>query len=253
MRNKILSLAVMMLLSVTTSVAQTSNLFTWQNGTVLAGPNTFRPYLFDQPTDERQAHLQSRAKVLHIIPVQCQSGQYKCNVQILGTQGIDETDSHIFYQIQLRNQYNNNLIFKRFGAHLPFTTTKSLSQDYEDTNYFRKVNLDNVSYALFFTGMTPTLDDDLGELLIVVVSRNVATVVYDGPAAAFIPGLFTSSSVSLSIVTDGSGLKDESGLLNITPKTVGNREKFLIYKSGNVLKVTRWTTGDAPEVPLPRD
>jgi hypothetical protein len=94
-----------------------------------------------------------------------------------------------------------------------------------------------------------TLDDDLGELLIVVVSRNVATVVYDGPAAAFRPGLFTSSYVSLSIVTDGSGLKDESGLLNITPQTVGNREKFLIYKSGNVLKITRWTTGNGPSVP----
>ncbi len=255
MRNKMLLLVVIMLLSVTTSVAQTSyDLFTWQNGTVKAGSFLYRQYEPSQPTTERQAHLESREIVLHTIPVQCESGQYKCNVQILGTQGIDESDSHIFYQIQLRDQYNNNLIFKRFGAYCPFTTTKSLSQDYGDLNYFRKVDLDNVSYALFFTGMTPTLDDDFGELLIVVVSRNVATIVYDGPAAAYKPAVFTPSFVSLYIVTEGDGLRNpETGLYNLTPQTVKHHRKSVIYKFNNILKISEWTIGNGPTITLPLD
>lgn len=168
-------------------------------------------------------------------------GQYECNVQILGTQGIDEDDSHIFYQFQLRDQYNNNLIFNRFGAHLPFTTTRSLSKDYDDTNYFRKVDLDNVSYALFFTGMTPSLDDDLPEMVIVVVSKNVATLVFDGPAAAIDPTTFGSSYFSMNFITDGTGLRDpETGLFNISSETVGMRPKYAMIKSGNVLSISNY-------------
>lgn len=241
MRKIILSIAAILLLSVTTSVAQTTNLFTWQNGNVVAGSSSFTPYRYYQPTDEREAHLQSRAKVLHTIPVQCISGQYKCKVQILGTQGVDEDDSHLFYQFQLRDQYNNNLIFKRFGTHLPFTTTWSLSKNYEDTNYFRKVDLDNVSYALFFTGMTPSLDDDLPEMVIVVVSRNVATLVYDGPAAAIDPTTFGSSYFAMNFITDGTGLRDpETGLFNISSGTIGTRPKYAMIKSGNVLSITSY-------------
>ena len=118
---------------------------------------------------------------------------------------------------------------------------QNLSKNYEDTNYFRKVDLDNVSYALFFTGMTPSLDDDLPEMVIVVVSRNVATLVYDGPAAAIDPTTFGSSYFAMNFITDGTGLRDpETGLFNISSGTIGTRPKYAMIKSGNVLSITSY-------------
>lgn len=249
MKTIFFSLVFMTLSFVTTCVAQTMDLFTWQNGTVIPSSSSFIKY-DHQPSAARLAEMQSKAKLLHSIPVQCQSGQYKCNVQILGTQGIDEDESHCYYQFELRDQYQNTLLFTRRGSYLPLTTTRALSKNYGDLNYFRKIDLDNDTYALIFCGWITGYDDELGEMIIVIVSKNVATLVYDGPAAAITPADFNSGSFSMDIVTDGTDLFDsETGLLNITPQTVGNRTKYRIYKSGNILKVTSWTTGNGPVLP----
>ena len=245
MRKVLLLSQIMMFWCAITCVAQ-QNLFTWVDGNVVANSN----YIVynQQPTGSRFAHILSKTKVLHTLPVSSANNEYECDILIVGTQGIEEDGSHCYNQFDIKSK-SGSLIFRRRGIG-PLTRTFHLSCDYNDVNYFRKIDLNNDSYALFFTGWCSGIDDDLGEMVIVVVSKNVATLVYDGPAAAITPTNFNSSSFTMDFVTDGTGLKDiETGLLDITPEKLVGKTKYRLYKDGDVLKIVSWITGNGPALP----
>lgn len=247
MKKRFFSLFVIALLCVTTCIAE-QNLFTWENGSVIAR-NQYIIYN-TQLSSSMLLSIENSKKLLHTFSISSNNNQYQCNVQIVGTQGEDEDGSLCYNQFEIRNIYNNNgLIFKKRGTGLPLTTTRWLSCDDGDNNYFRKIDLDNDSYALIFAGWLSGWEERLGEMIIVVVSKNYATLVYDGPAKAIIPTDFDSDSFSMDFITDGTGLIDpETGLLDITPAKLAERTKYRLYKDGNVLKIASWVSGNGPNI-----
>lgn len=242
MKKRFFSLFVIALLCVTTCIAQ-QNLFSWQDGSVIACNDYI---IYDtQPFPGRSAES---AKLLHTFSVSSKNNQYLCYVKIVGTKGIDEDIPGDYYQFELRD-HNNRLFYGRRGTYGLYSTIW-LSSDNAYDNYFKKIDLDNNSYALIFAGDYLNLDDILGEMIIVVVSKNVATLVYDGPATAITPTDFDSDSFSMDFVTDGTDLTDpETGLLDITPSKLAGRTKYRIYKDGNVLKIANWMSGNGPTLP----
>jgi hypothetical protein len=229
-----------------TCVAQ-QNLFTWVDGNVVANSN-YIVYEEPQLSSSMISLIERTSQTLHTYPVSSINNEYECDVNIV-TNNIEDDDPYCYEQFDIKSK-SGTLIYRKRGIGLPLTQTVWLSRDYNDNNYFRKIDLNNDSYALFFTGWCYGIDDDLGEMVIVVVSKNVATLVYDGPAAAITPTNFNSSSFTMDFVTDGTGLKDiETGLLDITPEKLVGKTKYRLYKDGDVLKIVSWITGNSPALP----
>ena len=245
MRKVLLLSQIMMFWCAITCVAQ-QNLFTWVDGNVVANSN-YIVYEERQLSPSMISGIAKTSHTLHSYQVSSLNNEYECDVNIV-TNNIEDDDPYCYEQFDIKSK-SGSLIFRRRGIG-PLTKTFHLSCDYNDVNYFRKIDLNNDSYALFFTGWCSGIDDDLGEMVIVVVSKNVATLVYDGPAAAITPTNFNSSSFTMDFVTDGTGLKDiETGLLDITPEKLVGKTKYRLYKDGDVLKIVSWITGNGPALP----
>ena len=245
MRKVLLLSQIMMFWCAITCVAQ-QNLFTWVDGNVVANSN-YIVYEEPQLSPSMISGIAKTSHTLHSYQVSSLNNEYECDVNIV-TNNIEDDDPYCYEQFDIKSK-SGSLIFRRRGIG-PLTKTFHLSCDYNDVNYFRKIDLNNDSYALFFTGWCSGIDDDLGEMVIVVVSKNVATLVYDGPAAAITPTNFNSSSFTMDFVTDGTGLKDfETGLLDITPEKLVGKTKYRLYKDGDVLKIVSWITGNGPALP----
>ena len=245
MRKVLLLSQIMMFWCAITCVAQ-QNLFTWVDGNVVADSN-YIVYEERQLSPSMISGIAKTSRTLHSYQVSSLNNEYECDVNIV-TNNIEDDDPYCYEQFDIKSK-SGSLIFRRRGIG-PLTKTFHLSRDYNDVNYFRKIDLNNDSYALFFTGWCYGIDDDLGEMVIVVVSKNVATLVYDGPAAAITPTNFNSSSFTMDFVTDGTGLKDiETGLLDITPEKLVGKTKYRLYKDGDVLKIVSWITGNGPALP----
>lgn len=245
MRKVLLLSQIMMFWCAITCVAQ-QNLFTWVDGNVVANSN-YIVYEERQLSPSMISGIAKTSHTLHSYQVSSLNNEYECDVNIV-TNHVESNDPDCYNQFDIKSK-SGSLIFRRRGIG-PLTKTFHLSCDYNDVNYFRKIDLNNDSYALFFTGWCSGIDDDLGEMVIVVVSKNVATLVYDGPAAAITPTNFNSSSFTMDFVTDGTGLKDiETGLLDITPEKLVGKTKYRLYKDGDVLKIVSWITGNGPALP----
>ena len=182
----------------------------------------------------------------HTYSVSSSNQIYNCNIQIKGT---SNTEKHNCYDLFTITNSNGSILYRRYGE--PLTTTRWLSGDENDNHYFRKIPLDNDSYALIFAGWWFVTQSNVpGEMIIVVISKNVVTLVYDGPAVAVSSTDFDSNNFYMDFITDATGLADpETGLLDITPAKLAGRTKYRIYKDGNVLKIASWTTGNGPSVP----
>lgn len=242
---KSLFIFFMAFLCVINCVAQ-QNLFSLQNGNVVAN-NEYIIYDEPQLSQGMMTLIENTSRTLHTFSVSSTNNEYECDVRIVSNQ--EEDESHCYSQFEIRTK-SGSLIYKRRGKGLPLTTTRWLSRESPDNHYFRKIDLDNDSYALVFAGWLLGWAELLGEMIIIVVNKNVATLVYDGPAMAITSTNFNSNSFSMDFVTDGVGLTDpETGLLDITPAKLLGRMKYRIYKEGNVLKIASWTIGDGPAVP----
>lgn len=241
MKNNLLTLVVVSFICTTSSFAQQS-LFTWDKENVVADDVfiSFNRSLSYSWINERLHD----APLLHSIPVSCNNNQYDCIVQLYGTKGINNYSSFLFFEII--NQRDDKLIYRRFG-YFDLSTTHALSRIDGDTNYFRKVDLDDVSYALFFSSFDIEWDETVGEMIIVVVSKNVATLVFDGPAAVISPADFDSEEFSMDYITDGTDMiNPETGLPDFSPDKLAGKTKYRLYKDGNVLRIVSWVDGDGP-------
>ncbi|MBR4302897.1 MAG: hypothetical protein IKT80_04965, partial [Bacteroidaceae bacterium] len=116
-----------------------------------------------------------------------------------------------------------------------------LSGDDNDTNYFRKIDLNEDCFALIFAGWYHYYDDNPGEMIIIIVNRNVATLVYDGNAVAISPTNFDSNCFSMDFVKDAENIRNqETGEMEITPAKLAGRTKYTLYKEGDMLKIREW-------------
>lgn len=241
MKKKLYLLFLLMSVSIPSCFAQQTNgtnLFEWSNGNVI--PKLSYIEEDDQPSENELSSVGYTPNLYHSYLVRSSNNIYTCHVQIMGQQGVNESDDHCYEQFTIVDS-NGSRIFRRFGECGPLTTTQWLSSDYNDNNYFRKIPLDGNSYALIFAGWFFGYDDLLGEMIIIVVSKNVVTLVYDGRAAAVSPTDFDSNNFSMDFVKDGTGLTDpNTGLLEITPAKLVGRTKYRLYKDGNMLKIVQW-------------
>lgn len=214
--------------------ATDSDLFEWSDGKVIPNSTFIDPELNDNGNWLDGVELMT----WHTIPVNSANGKYKCNVLIESQS--KEDGNHAFERLVIVDSQGTEIISltREF-----LTTTEYLDPVVGATeNYFEKVDLDDDSYALFLTGWFWTYDTSHpGELIVVVVSKNVATLVYDGLAVAISPTDFDSDDFKMEYVKNASGLVDnETELLKITPKGLAYHVKHRMYKEGNILKITSW-------------
>ncbi len=234
-----LSLLAMLCLSMSSCYAQQviseTNLFEWANGNIV--PKSIFIELDDQPSENSLESVGYTPNTYHSFSISSLNSNYNYTIQIKG-QGIeDETKRYELFTI---TDNNGNTIYKRFGYD-PLTTTQWLSGDDNDTNYFRKIDLNEDCFALIFAGWFFGYGSESGEMIIVIVNKNVATLVYDGNAVAISPTNFDSNYFSMDYVKDAENLRNqETGEMEITPAKLAGRTKYTLYKEGDMLKIREW-------------
>jgi len=134
---------------------------------------------------------------------------------------------------------NGKRIMREWGKALLWDV-RLLTMDKNDRAHYIKVPLDNDSFALLFAGCIFDGDEEAGEMIIVVVNQDKATVVFDRPAfaCAFTPAPnfaieFTEKVSYTTIVLEGLEMPGD-----IIPAP--NATKHKIWKEGNMLKYKKW-------------
>ena len=236
---KLKSLILLILINMSSCYAQQviseTNLFEWSDENIV--PKSIFIELDDQPSENSLTSVGYTPNTYHSFSISSLNSNYNYTIQIKG-QGIeDETKRYELFTI---TDNNGNTIYKRFGYD-PLTTTRWLSGDDNDTNYFRKIDLNEDCFALIFAGWYHYYDDNPGEMIIIIVNRNVATLVYDGNAVAISPTNFDSNCFSMDYVKDAENLRNqETGEMEITPAKLAGRTKYTLYKEGDMLKIREW-------------
>ena len=209
-------------------------LFTWSNQGAVA-KSAFTT-LSHQPDQNFINVYTSHTTVYNTYDCSSANGTYHCNIILRGTSSEMVDNS---YELIYITQPNGGGIFRYLDE--PLTTTLWLSGDENDTHFFRKIDLDANSYALIFAGWFFNQGPQPGEMIIVVVSKNVARLVYHDYAYAISPTNFDSNSFTMDFVKDLTGLKDPStGDVSLTPARLANKTKYTLYKDGNLLKIREW-------------
>ena len=234
-----LSLLAMLCLSMSSCYAQQviseTNLFEWSDENIV--PKSIFIELDDQPSENSLTSVGYAPNTYHSFSISSLNSNYNYTIQIKG-QGIeDETKRYELFTI---TDNNGNTIYKRFGYD-PLTTTQWLSGDDNDTNYFRKIDLNEDCFALIFAGWFFGYGSESGEMIIVIVNKNVATLVYDDYALATTATDFTSSNFSMDFVKNGAEfINSDTGLLDLTSANLAGRTKYTLYKEGDMLKIREW-------------
>lgn len=245
MNKKLLSSFVAAFILASTCFAQ-ENLFNWNNGSVI--PNT--SYIkYNEPKQSRNSQspiIAATDKILHTYTLSSKNGQYDCSIQLVCDRNV--TEENKYYREFVITANNGSLIYRRSGW-AGLTTTKWWSQNFSDNNYYRRIDLNNDSYALLFAGNQSDWEELFGEMIIVIISKNVATLVYDGPAKVISSTDFNQTPFSMDFITDATNLIDtETGLFDITPNKLAGRTKYRLYKDGDVLKIASWVNGNGPSL-----
>jgi hypothetical protein len=78
-------------------------------------------------------------------------------------------------------------------------------------------------------------------MIIFVISKNVASIVYHDYAYAITPTDFDSDSFSMDFVKDLSRLIDPTTEdVSLTPARLARTTKYTLYKDGNNLRIKEW-------------
>ncbi len=165
------------------------------------------------------------------------NGTSQYQISIGGFTPISEYDGYgyDFFEIS----YNGKRLIREWGYD-PLWDVRLLTMNEDDRKHYIKVPLDDNSFALLFAGLVFDGDDDAGEMIIVVVNQDKATVVFDRPAfaSAFTPAPnfaieFTEKIDRKTIMLEGLEMPGE-----IIPAP--NATKHKIWKEGNMLKYKKW-------------
>lgn len=119
----------------------------------------------------------------------------------------------------------------------PLGDVRLLTMNKNDRNHYIKVPLDDNCLALIFAGIIFDGDENAGEMKIVVINQDKATLVFDRPACAFsftpAPNFSIEFTEKIEDILDGNGyVIGAKADLNIT--------KHKIWKEGNMLKYKSW-------------
>ena len=97
--------------------------------------------------------------------------------------GLSPNSENGIYE-NLNISYKGKNILHQYG-YAPLWDVSLLTMNKDDRNYYIKVPLDDNSFALLFAGLVFDGDDEAGEMIVVVVNQDKATMVYDRPACAY--------------------------------------------------------------------
>ena len=224
---KIILFIICVFLSHIAVQAQSEDLFSWANTQVVEKSKFITIENHETPSDQQ--------------------------IYVWGTQSVSSSNDKYTYKVQridlypdegvpscqaVRIKYNNHTIFTKW-AEGAFWNVSYLTKNVNDNRTFLTVPLDDDSFALIFGGLLYDTETDAGEMLIVVVSRGKATVVYDSHAIAInytpVPNFSLEFTETLGNCEDSNG-KWIDFLPDLRPTTW----KHKIWKEGNVLKYKKW-------------
>lgn len=199
----------------------------------------FLKYL-SQPDDSLLLAMNHQTFIHQTTTVYSPNLNYHHQIEIRSEYNDPEFDEYVLIRIL---DSNNRVIFKRYGID-NLTTTKLLSRKNNDHDFYIQIPLDGNSYALIFAGWYWYPSIVPGEMIIVVVNKNVATLVYAGVAASISPNGYTltSDSFSMDFVSDLSGmvLNEETGQFEEVGEGLSGKTKYTLYKDGAMLKIRTW-------------
>ena len=141
-------------------------------------------------------------------------------------------DSYEYFDIT----YNGKKLMRKWG-YAPLWDVRLLTKNEDDRNYYIIVPLDDNSFALLFAGLVFDGDDDAGEMIVVVVNKDKATVVFDRPACAY------SFTPAPNFAIEFTEKIDD--ILNADGYAIGTKAdmkatKHKIWQEGNMLKYKSW-------------
>lgn len=224
---KIILFIICVFLSHIAVQAQSEDLFTWANNQVVA-KSKFKTIEDSEAPSDWQIYVWGTKTV------SSSNGKYTYNVQRIDFKPDEEGSCCQ----GIRIKYNNQTILKRWAENL-YWNVSYLTKNVNDNRTFLTVPLDDDSFALIFGGLLYDTETDAGEMLIVVVSRGKATVVYDSHAIAInytpVPNFSLEFTETLGNCEDSNG-KWIDFLPDLRPTTW----KHKIWKEGNVLKYKKW-------------
>lgn len=225
-------LALILRVGVSVGFAQTTNLFDWSNGNVVAKEQFMK---IVQREDHINWILQNFSSYLYKSDiVSVLNEQYNCSVNLFRTDEFSDNDYSYF---TLVNEQDSSQMFLGYGEDA-LTTVAYLTMNPDEHNHFIHVPLDENSYALIFAGWFFSYDETCpGEMKIVVVHKNTATLVYDDRAVAI--SYTPSPDFSMEFVTDATGILKHTWVDPTSPALTG-RIKHKIWREGNMLKYKTW-------------
>ena len=149
--------------------------------------------------------------------------------------GLSPNSENGIYE-NLNISYKGKNILHQYG-YAPLWDVSLLTMNKDDRNYYIKVPLDDNSFALLFAGLVFDGDDEAGEMIVVVVNQDKATMVYDRPACAYSFTPAPNFAIEFTEKTDD--------ILNADGYAIGTKAdmkatKHKIWKEGNMLKYKKW-------------
>ena len=141
-------------------------------------------------------------------------------------------DSYEYFDIT----YNGKKLMRKWG-YAPLWDVRLLTKNEDDRNYYIIVPLDDNSFALLFAGLVFDGDDDAGEMIVVVVNKDKATVVFDKPACAY--SFTPAPNFAIEFTEKIDDILNADGYA-IGAKADMKATKHKIWKEGNMLKYKKW-------------
>lgn len=164
-----------------------------------------------------------------------QSGK-KYRIEFVGL----NSDSHssCFEAVRIYTVSTNALLLEH-QVFVPMENVTNVIAAEHDTRRYIKIPLDNDSFALLLGSIIYDGDDSAPEMLIIIVHKDQAKVVFDTRAFAY--SFSPAPNFSVEFVDVMSWGKNAYGNDdNPTAEPLSSKTKYKIWKEGNMLKYKSW-------------
>ena len=206
---------------------QVENLFTYSNGNI----NNKSKFISQFSVEVNSTKLPTNVKV-YTYNEEIISNEYSlafCGTSPSLNAGID------FIRIY---DSSKRLLIDHAG-YSPLENVHYLTMKNNDNSKYIKVPLDSETFALIFGGVTFDGDDDAPEMVIIVVHKNQAKVVFDNRALAY--SYTPAPNFSIEFVDTLNWVEDSEGyVMDVTAEPLSSKTKHKIWKEGNMLKYKSW-------------
>lgn len=213
-------------------VAQTKDLFAYENGNIIPKREFFSPLAKESTPFGNSVEVYVHKNVVEsfISPV-----NDPITISFVGTSKMDVDGTYDAFRIFTKD---GRKLLEYWGYNPLRSVEGQNMQPYCNVRYI-KIPLDNDMFALIFGGVLFDGDSEAPEMIIVVVKENQARVVFDRPAMSF--KYLTAPNFSMEFIEEMDWKSNNFGN-DDTPyaNPISSRTKYKIWKEGNMLKYTSW-------------